>query len=81
MNRRYVLHPGKVRSKNDGQVNYIGAAQLADCYGVSLRDCITYPVGSDAESVIMRRIWRDPVDAVHLHPKYDGNYTLPGGDA
>lgn len=81
MNRRYVLHPGPVKSRNDGQVHFIGAAQLADLYNVSLRDCITYPTGCGTESVIRRRIWRDPVDAVHLHPRYDGNYQLPGGAA
>lgn len=78
MNRRYVLHPGPVKSRNDGQVHYISAAQLADRYGVSLRECITYPQDGGTEGAIKRRLWRDPVDAVHLYPRHDGNYQLPG---
>lgn len=81
MTRRYVLHPGRVTSKADGQSHYINAAQLADLYGVSLRDCITYPAGDDTESRFKRQLWRDPVGAIHLHPRYDGNYQLPGGAA
>ena len=79
MTRRYVLHPGKVESKSDGQIHYVSAARLADLYGVSLRDCITYPYGDDTDSRFKRMSWRDPVGVIHLHPRYDGNYTLPGG--
>lgn len=81
MTRRYVLHPGYVRSKNDGQLHYVGAAQLADLYSVSLRECITYPQDGGTEGAIRRRLWRDPVGAIHLRPKFDGDYTLPGGAA
>ncbi len=76
--RRYVLHPGTVESRNDGQRHYVSAAQLADLYKVSLRDCIIYPTGDDTDSRFKRQAWRDPVGAVHLRPRYDGVYNLPG---
>ena len=66
---RYVLRPSNVTSRSDGDVHFISARQLADLYGVSLREC---------------KILMDPHGQatvkdgeIHLWPRYDGNYTLP----
>lgn len=37
---KYVLHPGYIRSRSDGDIHYIGAGQLANLYGVPLSECI-----------------------------------------
>lgn len=37
---RYVLHPGYVTSKNDGDQHFIGGPRLAQLYGVDIRQCV-----------------------------------------
>lgn len=73
--RIYVLHPGFVRSRSDGQEHYISAAQLASLYGVKARDCLIYPADE-----IAQRLWRDLPGALHLSPRGDGDYSLSTGD-
>lgn len=57
----YVIHPGKVISKNDGQEHHVGAQRLAQLYGIHggwviYRPEATYP------------------SAVHLYPDPTGVY-------
>lgn len=63
---RYVLHPGYIRSKHDGDRHYITAKDLARLYKVNMCDCIVYYDG-----------YIDSSTDIHLYPKYDGNYNLP----
>ena len=65
---RYILHPGYVRSKYDGDEHFIGGPRLARLYGVSLRDCVYGDVCTYA-----------PREGdIHLRPRFDGDYQLPG---
>lgn len=64
----YVLFPGEIISRNDGQRHHITAPTLARLYGVNYRECM----------VVYDQIhYRAEAHHVHLHPRYDGNYTLP----
>jgi len=66
--KRYILHPGFVRSRTDGGIHYIGAVELAQLYGLALRDCV------------VKIDWRNGegrFGEVHLYPRIDGNYVLP----
>jgi len=63
---RYVLHPGYVYSKNDGDRHFIGGPRLAQLYGVDIRDCVFGDVPQYSEL---------PGD-IHLRPSRCGNYTL-----
>lgn len=63
----YVLEPGWVRSRTDGDRHYIGAAQLAALYGVPLRRCL----------VLTHLGARLPEGAILLTPRSDGDYRLP----
>lgn len=72
MNRKYVLHPGHVISKNDGQSHFVSAARLADLYGVSLRDCIN----ADAPEYLA--VQHSSASFTHLYPRRDGDYRVPG---
>ncbi len=66
---RYVLHPGYVTSRNDGQRHYVGIAQLAKLYGLDIRApnvAIAYGL----------RSLDDLPDDVHLYPRYNGDYRL-----
>ena len=40
MTSHYVLCPGWVRSRTDGDAHFIGARQLAHLYGVSMAECL-----------------------------------------
>lgn len=64
---RYVLHPGYVTSKNDGDRHFIGGPRLARLYGVDIRQCV---FGDTPE-------YREQEGDVHLIPRISGNYTLP----
>lgn len=64
---RYVLHPGWIYSKNDRQRQFISGSRLASLYKVSLRDCV---YGHRYE-------YKELPGDVHLHPRLNGDYTLP----
>lgn len=64
---RYVLHPGRVISKHDGDIHFIGGPRLARLYGVDIRSCVFGDVLG----------YREQVGDVHLYPRDSGNYTLP----
>lgn len=65
---KYILHPGQIRSRTDGQIHYISAAKLARLYGLNLADCIVH---KEPKNYVF-----DVYD-IHLHPRFDGDYTLP----
>jgi hypothetical protein len=69
----YLLHPGLIRSKNDGQLHYVSARRLADLYGVPLRQCEVCP---DPRSSAAHG-WKRPECVIDLYPNYHGDYTLP----
>ena len=67
---RYVLCPGWIISKNDGDWHYISAAKLAKCYGVNLRDCLI--------KLPTQRLHPGfYTGMVFLEPRDDGDYQLP----
>src|SRR5262245_15722099 len=66
--KRYVVHPGKIQSKTDGDTHWIGFRQLIELYNVDRAECI------NAEAT-RKHNW--PTDAIHLRPNYDGDYRLP----
>jgi hypothetical protein len=71
----YVLHPGYVESRFDSQQHYICASDLAALYGLRLADCYlrsNKPIQGEKPL---------PAGAIHLYPRYDGNYELPGAAA
>lgn len=68
--KKYVLHPGPVISRTDGQKHYISAAKLANLYGISERDCLVQMYRAP-------QLVSVPKNAVHLYPRGDGNYALP----
>ena len=71
---RYLLCPGHVMSKTDGQYHYVDACALARLYGVRMGQCDVRP-----ERMFARYGWRPQPGLIELHPRYDGNYSLPAG--
>lgn len=68
--QKYLLFPGYVRSKVDGDEHFIGAVQLAQLHGVDLRECVVVPWGQE-ESVLAGR---DCSKLKVLRPSYHGTY-------
>lgn len=66
---KYAIYPGYVRSRSDGQRHFIGGEKLARLYGLEPGEYKIFK-GIDGE--------RFPTDLVELHPRQDGDYTLPG---
>ena len=66
----YMLVPGDVMSKADGQVRYVGAHALASLYGVRLRDVRSAPNELGARSAATQGYCL-------LRPREDGRYYLP----
>lgn len=76
MKPKYVICPGEVISKTDGQTHYIGAMQLMHLYGVDLRECEIYePAQWWPRSYYMEAEERTR-GLPRLGPRYDGNYEL-----
>lgn len=66
----YVLFPGYVRSRNDSQLHYVSAAELARLYGVNFDKCLV------VYDVTLGYIKKD--NYVELRPDHSGKYELPG---
>jgi hypothetical protein len=64
---KYMLHPGYVISRYDGQKHYISYHRLIELYKLNPKECID---SSHRGMGIRRSVW-------HLHPEYNGDYSLP----
>ena len=67
---RYVLCPGPVCRTNGQDTHFIGALQLARLYGLS-------PRSSNVVINSGTRSFHPCPGDIDLHPRFDGNYTLP----
>jgi hypothetical protein len=65
---RYVVHPSYVKSRQDGDVHWIGFAQLCRLYNL--------PPGSTNVADGEVPGYREEPGDVHLHPRVDGNYPM-----
>ena len=63
---KYLICPGYVLSQNDGQTHYINSVTLVRCYRLRRGE---YVVKGEHKGY-------DVSNLIHLHPKYDGNYSL-----
>lgn len=67
----YVLHPGEIRSRTDGQVHFIGFMQLVELYGLAPQMCI--------DASCATGFCREIDTEVNLYPRYDGKYRNKDG--
>jgi len=68
---KYAIHPGEVRSKNDGDIHFIGYKELIRLYKLNLKDCILWDIHVNSTF-----LGRDPRDYIHCYPKEDGDYNI-----
>lgn len=66
----YVLHPGTVKSRYDGDIHHIPYRNLMWLYGLQPHQCIH-------EAVTLQCGYVERPNTVHLYPRYDGDYRLP----
>lgn len=63
--KRYLVCPGHVTSRNDGERHYVGPGALMKLYGVNPRECVIQ--GSfGLEGAGKLKV---------LRPRFDGNYS------
>ncbi len=68
---RYLVYPGWVTSKNDGDMHYISYAVLCTLYGVNRERCLD----ASPTSFMTKGYDRDYLDSlIKLTPRVDGDY-------
>ena len=66
---KYVVFPGNVISKTDGQLHYIPAYDLISLYGVDPKECVI------VSEEIDYRIYNKEIELLeHLCPDFEGKY-------
>ena len=68
--KKYIVRPGYVFSRSDGDRHYVSAGQLMNLHGVCISECII--IRSSQDHYKLRHINRDLID---LFPRADGQYT------
>lgn len=75
MTQRYLLCPGQVRSRRDGDFHFIGASRLAHLYGVRMSECVVLDTSMRGPArLLLERVQAG--ELVKLEPCYDGDYGL-----
>jgi hypothetical protein len=79
---RYLLCPGPVWSRSDGDWHHVTAGQLADLYGVPMPACLVLRkpepgdrAGARSHDALLGRVAAG--DLIALRPRSDGAYALP----
>ena len=70
---KVTLHPNEVVSRSDGEIHFIGGAQLCSLYKVLPTDDV---VTFDRRNPTHTKEWeRDHgISRIHLYPRYEGDY-------
>lgn len=66
--KKYIVEPGPITSKNDGDIHHISAGRLMELYGVKPSECVIYRDRSDLLG--LRGTF------LILTPRFDGDYRL-----
>jgi len=85
MTIRYILRPGTVTSRTDGDRHFITAGQLARLYGVNPAECLVVPLDKPAgmlDTVYFQLLFcaeqLEGFGIPVLRPQYSGDYRIPG---
>jgi hypothetical protein len=69
---RHFVHPARVKSKNDGDIHYVGFAQLCRLFKLNPQEAIN--MGDPTKRHGYGNIYGP--DDRHYFPLYEGNYPL-----
>lgn len=76
--KKYLICPGYVISKNDGDRHYISANQLLRLYRVNPAECEVLKEADPWEPrSLAEQRERRYAGLIRLAPRYDGDYRLP----
>lgn len=67
---KYIVIPGVIQSKSDGQFHHISAAELIGLYGVNPKECKILATKMEQAT------YRIHPGQILLVPRCDGNYNL-----
>lgn len=78
MKTRYLLCPGLVRSKTDGDWHNIGARNLAMLYGIRMDECVVMPEQRPANHHLRMHFLERVRDGelTAIYPREDGKYPI-----
>jgi hypothetical protein len=71
---KYIIHPGNVFSKNDGDYHYISGERLIKLYNLNPKKCLI--VRNPRPFSRMPFGMPDDPSYKHLYPRWDGNYSI-----
>ena len=74
---KYVICPGIVRSRTDGQYHYNGPRRLKGLYGVDPAECVVYEPAPWWPRSFYQMDGEDHKGAVRLSPQDSGIYEVP----
>lgn len=72
--KRYLVIPGTVTSKDDGEHHFVSASELMKLYGVDPAECTI--VRRNVIEGIEISLDGHPKNLIQLSPREDGNYSL-----
>lgn len=70
--KKYIVRGGFVRSKNDGQIHFVSAREVARLYNAPNEACI-FPKEHEIDSEIQKGFTNK---LILLRPRNDGKYQL-----
>ena len=76
MKLKYVIYPGMVRSRTDGQYHYIGSRKLMGLYGVDPSECVVFDPATWWPTSFYRMAEEDHKGLVKLMPQESGVYDV-----
>ena len=74
--KRYLVLPGRVYSRTDGDDHFISASQLMHLYGVDPRECVIGELEPHGD-YSRRPLGMRGDDMIELRPDYSGRYQIP----
>lgn len=75
--KKYLVCPRMITSKNDNDRHYISAPRLMELYGVSPSECLVMPDYHPNSPEWHQYERGDFDDLIRLSPRYNGDYVLP----
>jgi hypothetical protein len=70
----YIIHPGYVASRNDGERHFITFHSLVELYDVPLKYCVCHSSGEFFRGI--EGYDPDNVSIISLAPRHDGDYEM-----
>ena len=71
-NNKFIVHGGRIKSLNDGEIHYIRSCDVMKLYGVRQSECLLLAEHNDRSGISLGY----DIMGIHLYPDATGNYNL-----